>query len=175
MGIEKRRTTKNAYYCRSERRDGKVVRTYVGLITDPVVATIHRLDRGRRALHRLNVAAERDEIAADYHDAMQAFDVRVQTILITNRANVVMMAQSPMFASPALASNNVSTTLPTKTEFLDIVDRAEDGCEEAQIELRRLLDESPELWQSLGDIGRHVEKPAGRPCGAELLFDARLD
>ncbi len=46
---------------------------------------------------------------------------------------------------------------PYTPELHDLVERAQRGDQTAMPELRQLLDKSPELWQQVGDLAKHVE------------------
>jgi len=156
MGIEKREGTQGTYFCRTERRGGKTVRTYVGKASDPVVAVIHRLDRSRQALRQLNLAAERDDDLAELDRLIRKYDRRARVVLCFMRREAAMKAQT-LSQSPATLSIGARPRLPTKEEFLVIVNRAEAGNVSARVEVQRLLAEHEELWEPLGDIGRLVE------------------
>ncbi len=49
------------------------------------------------------------------------------------------------------------TDSPYTSELRDLVERAQRGDQTAMPELRGLLDKSPELWQQVGDLAKHVE------------------
>jgi hypothetical protein len=46
---------------------------------------------------------------------------------------------------------------PYTPELRDLVERAQHGDETAMPELRQLLDKSPQLWEQIGDLAKHVE------------------
>lgn len=46
----------------------------------------------------------------------------------------------------------IRATLPTREEFDELVQRANGGDRQATGELRRLLDQHPEIWRRLGDL-----------------------
>ena len=95
MGIEKREGTQGTYFCRTERRGGKTVRTYVGKASDSVVAVIYRLDRSRQALRRLNLAAERDDDLAELDRLIRAYDRRARVVFSFLQRKAFMKTQAP--------------------------------------------------------------------------------
>jgi hypothetical protein len=159
MAWEKRRSPRGRFFYRAERRDGKVVKTYVGSQTSPVVQFIGRIDRNVRALTHLNHAAERADDAAERDRIMSAYDVRSALIKkLFWRSRSMTSRGAPQKKLAAAASRDTANgDLPTQAEFLALVGRAEKGSERAQAELRGLLDRNPELWQTLGDLGSLVE------------------
>jgi hypothetical protein len=156
MTIEKRKGSKSRYYFRAERRGAKVVRTYVGRLSDPVVTVIQRTDRSGQALQKLNTKAERADDSAEHDWLIKAYDVRFKTILNLIRRETVMATtlRSPPSGTP---QGTASSALPSLEDFLALVSRAEDGSQEAEEELHRLLDRHEELWLPLGDLGRLLE------------------
>jgi hypothetical protein len=159
MAWEKRRSPRGRFFYRAERRDDKVVKTYVGPQTSPVVEFISRLDRNIRALTRLNHSAERADDEAERDRLMRAFDIRSKLIMKIFRKKGTMNRPSSQTktASDATSKGPVNNNLPTQAEFFALVNRAEKGSEKAQAELRNLLDLNSELWRPLGDIGNIVE------------------
>jgi hypothetical protein len=156
MTIEKRKGSKSRYYYRAERRGGKVVRTYVGRLSDPVVTVIHRTDRSQQALQKLNTKAERADDSAEHDRLTRAYDVRFGTILNLIKRETVMTTtlRSPPSGTP---DGTASSALPGHEDFLALVARAEDGSQEAEDELHCLLDRHNVLWERLGDVGRLLE------------------
>ena len=53
--------------------------------------------------------------------------------------------------------DTIDTDNPYTPELRELVERAGYGDETALPELRQLLDNTPDLWQQLGDAGKHVE------------------
>jgi hypothetical protein len=156
MTIEQRKGSKSRYYYRAERRAGKVVRTYVGRLSDPVVTVIQRTDRSQQALEKLNTKAERADDSAEHDRLIKAYDVRFATITKLIRRETVMTTTSP--SQPAgTPRHRAPSTLPSQEEFLALISRAEDGSQEAEDELHCLLDRHEELWKPLGDLGRLLE------------------
>ena len=49
------------------------------------------------------------------------------------------------------------TDNPYTPQLRDLIDRAQHGDETALPDLRELLNKTPELWQQVGDIAKHVE------------------
>ena len=47
--------------------------------------------------------------------------------------------------------------IPYTEQLRDLIDRAQKSDETALPELRKLLDDTPELWQQIGDLAQHVE------------------
>ena len=46
---------------------------------------------------------------------------------------------------------------PYTPELRDLIERAQRGDQTAMPELRQLLDKSPQLWEQIGDLAKHVE------------------
>jgi hypothetical protein len=49
-----------------------------------------------------------------------------------------------------------SVKLPTRLEFEELIRQANEGSETALEQLRRVLDQQPQIWQKIGDMGGHA-------------------
>ncbi len=161
MGWELRNSKGDRYLYRTERRDGKVVKTYVGCPSNPVAQIIGRMDRSQIALSKIN---HRSELAADLpeHDRLlHAFDIRSALFdKLISRAKAMKFSPNPKQAKPPNANEPSATAAnspPTRPEFLALVARAEKGSERAQADLRATLDSNPQIWKHMGDLGSLVE------------------
>ncbi len=67
-----------------------------------------------------------------------------------------------------------SSALPSRLDFDRLTQAADAGDEAALAELKRLLDEQPEIWRSVGDLARHAgEALIGRIAnGSQLVAES---
>ena len=49
-----------------------------------------------------------------------------------------------------------TAALPTRPEFEELIRQANEGVDTALEELRRVLDQQPQIWQKIGDMGGHA-------------------
>jgi hypothetical protein len=65
--------------------------------------------------------------------------------------------QQPARRRTVLKEANTEMDNPYTNELRELVERAGYGDETALPELRKLLDQTPELWKQVGDVAKHVE------------------
>lgn len=158
MGWEQRKGSGRRYYFRSERRAGKVVKTYLGSHADPLAKWIARADCLTRAIAQSERVADHAGISPDSDESVATFCRIVRAVERSLARRFAMhgnMHREPSMSGRPGADAN---TLPSQGEFGALALRADRGNGAAQAEVRRLLDRHPDLWKSLGDLGQLVEE-----------------
>jgi hypothetical protein len=111
------------------------------------------IDRQRSHLKEVREAAsERLKKADLLADAM-----RQQAGLIVRAYCLATVSQSRTRNLKMLKEADMHTESPYMGPLRELIERAQSGDQSAMPELRELLDDTPELWQQVGDAAKHVE------------------
>ena len=163
MSLEIRKS--KPYYYRQRRIDGRKVRTYVGSGDVALVAAERDAkERAERAALQQSIDARQRSIANCLTPVLNADKYIHQTcraILLdagfhqhdrgvwTRRRHQIKMIKS---------TTKKPNKLPTQDEYKAVVDKANAGDSQALSELRKMLDDNPSIWQSLGDLPRYARE-----------------
>ena len=74
------------------------------------------------------------------------------------------------------SANTQHDTSPTREDFESLVKKANGGNKAALVELRRVLDDNPHIWRTVGNLGLHARMALARTVagGDELVYDSLM-
>ena len=110
------------------------------------------IQRQRKQLREAK-KAHRDRLKAA--DQLASALRRVSNLIV--RAYCLVHGTQPRAARRRKVAKQPSHDMdsPYTPQLRDLIDRAQQGDETALPELRALLDETPDLWQQVGDVAKH--------------------
>jgi hypothetical protein len=171
------RGSRRIYY-RSERDGRRVRRVYLG--SGPVAELAATLDELRRAERRAEAQARRAEearrsaAAALLERLVHAAGLMAEAAL--ERAGYHRHDRGK-WRRRRMAADDVNGVSGTVAEGdpRELLGRAERGDRSTLPELRRLLDDNPQVWRRLGDLAAHAEAAwADLACGDNLVLREAL-
>lgn len=145
--------TNTAYVHKSIRQSGRVRRTYVGSLADPVVYALVKSERLGKAVREAE-----DQIADRELKVVETAYGCLKLVQASNNQMVRSLRKRWKRTQNARVRRD-SMLRPTVTRemYEDLVAEAAEGDEAALTELRKLLQENPKLQNVLGDLNRHVQ------------------
>ncbi len=142
------------YVYRTVRSAGRVQRTYLGTLADPVVQTLERF----KQLEQVTADAEAAKVDADLE-----LLGRVETclaLLKTTTGRIIRNLRKRYARAhhQRIPRCNLPDVKITRDDYDQVVADAADGSEDALVVLRRVLRANPALYHELGDLNAHVRR-----------------
>jgi len=146
-------TPKTGYAYKAIREGDRVRRTYLGTLDDPVVRSLLESERLSRATHEFNRRNVEGELKI-----VETMDQCLRLIQSSiNRAVRDLRKRCRRSGQPRVRRLKMSEQSVMKYEYEALVADAADGDMDAVAELRKLLNQNPQLREVLGDLNQHVQ------------------
>jgi hypothetical protein len=171
-----RRGGRGLYYTRTRRVNGKVVREYFG--AGPVGRVAAALDaraRDRRAAEAAALRAEEQRLAGP-EAAMRALDAGCRLLTRTALVAAGRFSDGARRGQRMSPEDGLEPGEPAAVgELRALMERARAGDRTVLGDLRRALDEHPEIWNHFGDLAAHaVTLWVGLAAGPDLALAESL-
>jgi hypothetical protein len=148
------------------RVNGKVRKTYVGSLADPVASLVHRSDQLAMAHRRAAEEATRRDLEAygRIEGVTRLLASKAARLVWRQRdrlrrgqdgGHAIATRETPMPKTAALLNAPIDVT---KDDFDDLAARAAAGCEEALEVLRHTLLANPAVYRLLGNLAQHAQR-----------------
>lgn len=142
------------YVYRTVRVAGRVQRTYLGTLADPVVQTLERFKQlGQATTEAEEAKVVEDLTVVERGDACLAIIQATASRIVRNlrrRYQRAHYCKIPRCTMPDVPIN--------RDDYDQLVADAADGSSDALTELRRVLKSNPALYRALGDLNGHVQR-----------------
>lgn len=143
MAVEKRRGTFKQYYTRVWRIGGKLKKSYVGRLSNPIVGVLIRDEKLRKAEEAARVAALIEEVET----AKQSESRLIQIARSSDGWKVLLRLSNFQLRSTAMfpMPKKATTDLPKLQELTRVCRLANDGDQAANSQLNHWINAVPEL------------------------------
>ncbi|QEF97906.1 hypothetical protein Mal15_19520 [Stieleria maiorica] len=186
MSINLRRIGVNTFVTETSRRQGKVVQRHVGSYTNPFVRFIYRKSQLTKTLARglrNETAAIRQECRLIEQTMLQLESLAKHFFVFLRLAVTRFQEPSPMSKpdSPGQATQHAATkpdrehidealrVLPAKHAFGKLCRQADAGDPEAIRRLDELIEQAPEILESMADLIRFAKQAVLRGISRESV------